>query len=57
MGYSPTLGRTLALGFLSRGPERIGERVVMVDRLSGTRTVCDVADPVAFDPEGGRMRG
>ena len=57
VGYSPTLGRTLALGFLSRGPERIGERVVMVDHLSGTRTVCDVADPVAFDPEGGRMRG
>jgi len=56
-GFSPTLGHVVALGFLRRGPERIGEVVKMVDHLRGVETLCEVVDPVFFDPEGGRVRG
>ena len=57
VGFSPTLGETLALGFLRNGPARHGERVKMVDHLRGIEALCEVTDPVFFDPEGGRMRG
>jgi sarcosine oxidase subunit alpha len=55
--FSPSLGQTLALGFLRDGRARHGEVVRMVEHLSGTQTLCAVTAPVAFDPEGGRMRG
>lgn len=55
--YSPTLETTLALGFLKNGPDRIGETIKMVDHLRGVETLCEVVDPVFFDPEGGRARG
>jgi sarcosine oxidase subunit alpha len=29
----------------------------MVDHLRGIETLCEVCDPVFFDPEGGRARG
>jgi sarcosine oxidase subunit alpha len=31
--------------------------VRMVDHLRNIETLCEVTDPVAFDPEGGRLRG
>ncbi len=55
--YSPTLGTMLGLGFLADGPERYGEVVKMVDHLRGVTTLCEVVNPVFFDPEGGRVRG
>ncbi|MEM1065810.1 MAG: sarcosine oxidase subunit alpha family protein [Pseudomonadota bacterium] len=55
--YSPTLETHLGLGFLRAGPARIGERVRMVDHLRGAEVMCEVAPPVFFDPEGGRVRG
>ena len=55
--FSPTLGHTLGLAFLKNGPERIGETVKMVDHMRGVETLCEVIDPVVFDPEGGRLRG
>jgi len=57
VGWSPTLGTNLCLGFLKHGPERVGERVRLVDHLRGHDTVCTVTDPVAVDPTGGRVRG
>ncbi len=57
VGYSPTLGHFIGLGFLKNGPNRYGEQVMMVDHLRGVRTLCEVCDPVFFDPEGGRARG
>ena len=53
---SPTLG-WLGLGFLEDGRARHGTRVRLVDRLRDIDTLCEVCDPVFYDPEGGRMRG
>ena len=57
VGFSPTLGHFLGLGFLKGGRARHGEKVRMVDHLRGSETLCEVIDPVQFDPEGGRVRG
>ena len=57
VAHAPTLGHMLALGFLKNGPERVGEKVKMVDHLRGMETLCEVIHPVVFDPEGGRVRG
>ncbi len=54
--WSPTLGTHLGIGFLTKGPERYGETVRMVDHLRGAEVLCEVCHPVFFDPEGGRMR-
>ncbi|MEO9780156.1 MAG: sarcosine oxidase subunit alpha family protein [Sedimentitalea sp.] len=57
VGYSPTLGQMLALGFLKNGRARHGQQVRVVDHLRDVETLCEVVDPVFFDPEGGRVRG
>ena len=55
--HSPTLGTTLALGFLKRGRARVGETIRLVDHLRGVETDCMVCDPVFVDKDGGRLRG
>lgn len=57
VGFSPTFGHVLGLGFLKNGRARHGERVRMVDHLKESETICEVQDPVQFDAEGGRTRG
>ena len=54
--HSPTLNGYLALGFLQNGRARIGEQVRLVDHLRGTEVLCQVHDPVFFDPKGDRLR-
>ncbi len=56
-GFSPTLGHTIGLAFLQNGADRVGERVHMVDHLRQITTLCEVCEPVFFDPEGGRTSG
>ncbi|MGR3760173.1 sarcosine oxidase subunit alpha family protein [Roseobacteraceae bacterium NS-SX3] len=56
-GYSPTLGHMIGLAFLKEGPDRIGETIRMVDHMRGLDTLCEVVEPVFFDPEGVRARG
>ena len=56
VGYSPTLGTFLGLGFLRRGQARMGEVVRMVDHLRGVEAQVEVVNPVFFDPEGARAR-
>ncbi len=57
VAFSPTLGHMIGLGFLRNGPARHGEVIRMVDHLRGLETLCEVVDPVFFDPKGGRARG
>lgn len=57
VGYSPTLGSWLGLGFLRNGRARHGQVVRLDDGLRRRRVPVRVCDPVFLDPDGGRMRG
>jgi heterotetrameric sarcosine oxidase alpha subunit len=57
VAWSPTMETHIGLGFLLNGRARIGETVRMVDHLRKRTTLCEVCDPVFFDPDGGRARG
>ena len=57
VGFSPTLGHYLGLGFVQNGLSRHGEVLNMVDHVRGIQTRVELCDPVFFDPEGGRVRG
>jgi sarcosine oxidase subunit alpha len=54
--YSPTNGHWVGLGFLARGPERVGEVLRAYDPLRGGDTLVEVCDPVFYDPKGERLR-
>jgi heterotetrameric sarcosine oxidase alpha subunit len=56
-GFSPELGHMIALGFLKRGASRIGDEIRLVDHMRGIDTLCEVVEPVFYDPEGERTRG
>jgi heterotetrameric sarcosine oxidase alpha subunit len=55
--WSPTLGRSIALALLKRGPERHGERIIVHDPIRGADVEAEVCSPVFVDPDGGRVRG
>ena len=55
--YSPSLDCYLGLGFLQNGRARIGEMIKMRDHVRDLTVEVEVCPPVAFDPEGGRLRG
>ncbi|MCX8509171.1 MAG: sarcosine oxidase subunit alpha, partial [Rhodobacteraceae bacterium] len=55
--WSPTLSSHLGLAFLKNGRARLGQSVRLVDHMRGTDLLCEVINPVFFDPEGGRARG
>lgn len=57
VGFSPTLGHFIGLGFLRDGPNRIGEVVKMVDFVRNVETTVEVCSPVFLDPEGEKLRG
>ncbi len=57
VAHSPTLGHSIGLGFLARGPARHGETVRVVDAVRGSELLATVCAPVFYDPEGGRVRG
>ncbi|QJF50670.1 sarcosine oxidase subunit alpha family protein [Roseobacter ponti] len=57
VAFSPTLGHMIGLGFIARGPERMGETVRLVDAVRGVETSVEICSPVFVDPEGGRVRG
>jgi sarcosine oxidase subunit alpha len=56
IAYSPSLGHWLALGLLSRGPQRHGEIIRAADPLRGGEVMVEVCSPHFVDPEGGRLR-
>ncbi|MEP2890594.1 sarcosine oxidase subunit alpha family protein [Tateyamaria sp.] len=57
VGFSPSMGHFLGMGFVKDGQSRHGEVLNMVDHLRGVQTRVELCDPVVFDPEGGRVRG
>jgi len=57
VAHSPTLGHSIGLGFLKRGPERIGETVRACDPLRGEEHRVQICSPHFVDPEGARLRG
>ena len=56
VAYSPMLGHHIGLGFIRRGSERVGERVMAVDPLRGNDVEVEIVSPHFFDPEGERLR-
>lgn len=57
VGFSPSLGHFIGLGFVSDGPARIGDTLKMVDHLRGVETLVEICNPVFLDPEGEKLRG
>jgi sarcosine oxidase subunit alpha len=57
VAFSPMLGHWIGLGVLTRGPERIGERVRAYDPVRNGDVEVDICNPVFFDPEGARLHG
>jgi len=55
--FSPVLGHWIGLGFLSRGRERLGERIRAHNPLAGGDVEVEVTHPVFYDPDGERLRG
>ncbi len=56
VGWSPTVGAWLGLGFLKDGRARIGEKIRLVDHLRGLDVICEVCNPVFHDPDGEKLR-
>ncbi|MER9645076.1 sarcosine oxidase subunit alpha family protein [Mesorhizobium sp. M0239] len=55
--YSPALRKNIALALLSRGPERYGETVRVVDFVGNETWDAKVVSHHFFDPEGHRQNG
>ena len=53
--YSPCLGHSIGLGFLSNGSDRIGEIIRAVNPLQGRETLVEVVSPHFIDPKGERL--
>jgi len=54
--YSPELQSSIALGFIKRGQERIGEVVIATDPIRQRRIDVEIVSPHFVDPEGERLR-
>lgn len=55
--YSPALKKNIALALLSRGPDRIGETIQVVDFVGNQTLQAKVVSHHFFDPEGHRQNG
>jgi sarcosine oxidase subunit alpha len=56
VAFSPELNHWIGLGFLERGPERIGERLIAADPLRGESIEVEVCKPAFVDPGEERLR-
>ena len=54
--YSPNLGHHIALAYLKRGDERLGEVIRLVSPLTGIDHDVEVVSAHFIDPEGERLR-
>jgi heterotetrameric sarcosine oxidase alpha subunit len=57
VAFSPMLKCWIGLGVLTRGPQRIGERVRAYDPVRNGDVEVEICNPVFFDPEGARLHG
>lgn len=57
VAWSPKLNRNIALGFVSGGMAREGERIDAVFPLCGELTALRVSSPRFVDPQGERLHG
>jgi sarcosine oxidase subunit alpha len=55
--WSPHLDASIGLGFISRGAERHGEAVRLMNPLEGRSAQARICSPHFIDPEGERLRG
>ncbi|MER8944085.1 sarcosine oxidase subunit alpha family protein [Mesorhizobium sp. M0915] len=55
--YSPALKKNIALALLSRGPQRFGETIQVVDFVGNQSWQAKVVSHHFFDPEGHRQNG
>lgn len=57
-GFSPTLGRSVALAMVQGGRERMGEIIYSFDAARGQAEplAVEIVEPCAYDPDGERMR-
>jgi sarcosine oxidase subunit alpha len=55
--FSPMLGHWVALALLTRGPERVGQIIRVVDPLRSADFEAEICSPVFYDQEGARLRG
>jgi sarcosine oxidase subunit alpha len=57
-GYSPTLGRAVALAMVEDGRERLGQVIYSFDAARGRARplAVEIVVPCAYDPDGERMR-
>jgi sarcosine oxidase subunit alpha len=56
VGYSPSLGHWIGLGFLNRGASRLGERMLAHDPVRSGDTEIEITTPCFYDPDGERLR-
>jgi methylglutamate dehydrogenase subunit C len=56
VAFSPSLNHWVGLAFLARGPQRLGETVIMVDFMRNAFHEVEVCAPVFVDPKGERLR-
>ncbi|MGJ8594827.1 sarcosine oxidase subunit alpha family protein [Sulfitobacter sp.] len=54
--YSPTLGHSIALGFLKDGANRMGERMRLVSPLTNISVDVEIVSAHFVDPNGERLR-
>jgi heterotetrameric sarcosine oxidase alpha subunit len=57
VAFSPMLGHWIGLGTLTRGPQRIGERVRAYDPVRNGDVEVEICNSVFFDPQGARLHG
>ncbi len=56
VAYSPMLGHWIGLALVTRGRDRIGERMRVYDPIRGADLQADIVRAAFFDPEGLRLR-
>ncbi len=56
VAFSPSLNHWVGLALLARGPQRLGEPVMMVDFMRDAFTEVEVCLPIFVDPKGERLR-